>query len=484
MKKFLTFISFLLIITLASCEKPIEQIGTKPTKPFTVSKYIGDNGVYNCNNKLKIYGTSEANVVIKVELINQNGKVVDSYSSTTDEKKLTWVVEMTTPRASDASYVIKIADSFDEYVYEYTNIRFGNLWLVVGETFSNSTRAITLDEELKRDISFYQTSTNEHWLTEDEKELINDQFIIEFANELYDKTKTPVGIILGIKEDASIEEWLPIETINSVDNILKYVKEINKYHDTLEIGDAGYIFETEYKQLEGLSLTGITWNYGINKLSLFDDHSYSTTYFQMLTSLFEVWHNYFNCNNIGVYQTKSSDLTNTSIHRRIQNIGVNYYTYVRLIPIVDIKEDDSFLSSLVERTFDILINRKQISSYANLVFDINNDNIVDKIKIEFNNTEKLIINDNEKIEYLIVKYREDGVDKELDLDIEIEDNYLIFNLAYEIIDYDEDDNEIITTSYYDKKLITIEYAQFDDISKINLFNEDMIPLTPFQITVE
>lgn len=494
MKKYIIILTFIFAFLLISCHNNVEQSGTKPTKPYTINNYLGDNAVYQSNASLCLNGTAENGVIIKVEIINQNDKVIDSYKTITDEKKLTWSVELTTPKASNDYYKVRVSDTYNEYVYEYNNIRFGQLWFVAGDSFDKYSVSVET-KELKnnKNVSFYQVSANSHWLTDSEKELIDNNFVFKFADELNIKDNMPIGIVIGIEEKASIEEWLPLDTIKSVENILNYVKKNNKYDETnLKEGYAGYLFESKYKELIGLSFTGITWYYGVDNLERFNDTEYTTTYFQILTNLFENWHNLFNCKKIGVYQTPSINEENCLKLRHIQNVAVNYYTYVQIIPIVDlcnIDETGNFsldLDAIIERTYAVLKQKKKVSSYANLVFDINDNSIVDRIKIEFNNTDRLMLTeDDETINYLVVKYKEDGINEQIiDLKPLIEENYLIFNLSYEVKTTDDEGNEVTTIEYYEKSLITIEFAQENDISDINIFNENMIPLLPFKIIME
>lgn len=494
MKKLIIVLTCMFTFLLVSCQKEVEPSGVKPTKPYTINSYLGDNAVYQSNASLCLNGISEKDVIIKVEIINQNDKVIDSYKAITDEKKLTWTVNITTPKASNDYYKIKVSDTYNEYVCEYNNIRFGQLWFVAGDSFNkNSIKVDAKEPKINKNVSFYQISEHSHWLSDDEKELMDDDFIIKFADELNINDNMPVGVVIGTEENSSIEEWLPLDTIKNVENILSYVKKINKYDETsLQKGYAGYLFESKHKELVGLSFSGITWYYGIDNLELFSDNDYTTTYFQILTNLFESWHILFNCKRIGVYQTPSIEKNNCQKLRYIQNIGVNYYTYVQIVPIVDLCDIDEIgsinldLDSIAKRTYAVLKQKQRVSSYANLVFDINDNSVVDRIKIEFNNTSYLTLTDgDDAINYLVVKYKKNGIDEQIiDLSPIIEDNFLIFNLSYEVKTTDDEGNEVTTLEYYDKSLIIIEFAQANDISEINIFNENMIPLLPFKIVME
>lgn len=494
MRKFIYIFMFFTSLFLISCEQHKEPLGTKPTKPFTINEYLGDNAVYKSSSTLNLNGISEDGVIIKVELINQNDKVIDSYKTVVNEKTLKWNINLSTPKASSESYSIKVTDSYNVYSYEYKNIRFGQLWLVAGDMFDNKVvNNISKNDDFEiNDISFFNLSYNSGWLLNNEKESINDEYIINLCKKLYTNIDVPIGIILGNEEHSNLEEWLPLDSIDNVENILDYVKKINKYSkNPSNKGDAGYLFESKYKKLEGIQISGITWNHGSKNLDLFNSQQYSTTYFQMLTSLFECWHTLFNCDKIGVFQLPSYNVNNCHTLRYIQNIAINYYTYVKIIPTVDLfstfnnENSDIEFDKLAKRAIDILNNKIKVSSYANLVLDINKDNIVDKIKIEFNNTENLILKDEDIINYLVVKYKEDGIhEKEIDVKIKIENNNLIFDLSYEEITTNESLEEVVEIKYYNKDYITIYFATENDISLINIFNDDMIPLLPFIIVIE
>lgn len=492
MRKVMFIMICFTLLFLTSCEDVIKDKGAIPTKPFTVSNYLDNNAVYEGNSSLTINGTSEANVIIRVELISKKNKTVETYESVVNEKNLTWSVTFDTPKISNDYYKIKISDAHSTYVYEYTNIRFGYLWLVAGDGFINYPIKLTEDDDYDElnEISFYDVSSNSHWLTNSEKLTQVSSFDFEFAKRLVKKVNAPVGIVVGDEHSTLIDEWLPLDSAKSFESIDSYLKKNHRYSDNLSKGDACYLFERELKQLEGINLSGIIWSQGDNQTNLFSDKAYEKVYFDMLTTVLEKWREFFKTQKIVVLQAKSSESEYTQKLRYVQNTAVNYYTYAKIVPTFDLVDEDAKRQSdvdikkVAERTIDIINGSKSVSSYANLILDINELDVVDKIKIEFNNTKELEVKD-EAINYLVVRY----LDKDLgsiilDLKPEVLENYLVFDLSYTEEEANELGELVPVTKYYDKSLITIEFGQNANLENINIFNDDMIPLLPFSIKIE
>lgn len=494
MKKIMFILTTIMVIVILSgCQEIIKEQGEKPTKPFTVDSYLGSNAVYESSSSFTIKGTSEGNVVIKLELIGKNNKVIDTYETIVNEKNLTWNITFETPRLSNDTYKIRLFDAHNTYVYEYTNIRFGHLWLVAGDGFINYPIELEEDKNYKslNDLAFYEISNDSHWLTNDEKLTKVSSFDFEFAQALQKKTNAPIGIIVGDEHSTLIEDWLPLDVAKSIDSIYNYLQSEGKYSDNPTKGKACYLFENELKSLTGISLSGIVWNQGERQTELFTNKSYEKAYFQMLTSLLEKWRNYFHAKKIMVLQTPSSTNKNAERLRYIQNTAVNYYTFAEIIPTFDLnlKEKDEIVDvdvvSVAMRTVDVVIGSKQVSSYANLVLDINDDDVVDKIKVEFDNVRKINLIESDEINCLVVKYKdpENGIIV-LDIKPEVFENYLIFDLAYEKEITNKDGEIVKEINYYNKSLILIEFGQSENIANINIFNDDMIPILPFMIEIE
>lgn len=486
-------VTVILMAILASCQDYPENEGEVPTKPFTVNSYLDSNAVYEGNSELTVSGESDANVVIHLELISKNNKTIETYETMVNEKNLSWSITFDTPRPSNDNYKIRIRDAHSTYVYEYTNIRFGYLWLVAGDGFINYPIELTEEEKYSslEEISFYEVSTNSHWLTNSEKLTSVSSFDLEFARLLQKKVKAPVGIIVGDEHSTLIEEWLPQVLAQSIDSIYNYLQNLGKYSENPKNGDACYLFEKELKHLEGISLSGIIWNQGENQTELFNNKQYEKIYFQMLTSLLQKWCSYFNTDNFVLLQAPSSYEKYTDRLRYIQNTASNYYRFVKIIPTFDlcVKENgkiiDVDVDMVASRTVDVITGSKYVSSYANLILDINEDDIVDKIKIEFDNVKNINVIGSETINYLVVKYQDEELGLiTLDLDTKVDGNYLIFNLAYEEEMVGETGESVDATNYYNKSLITIEFGQFDNLENVNIFNEDMIPILPFTIEIE
>lgn len=494
MKKVMFILAtIILTVILVGCNDEVKDKGEIPTKPFTVNSYLDSNAVYEGNSKLTVSGESDANVVIHLELISKNNKTVDAYETTVNEKNLSWSITFDTPRPTDDNYKIRIRDAHSTYVYEYTNIRFGYLWLVAGDGFINYPIELSEDEKYNSldEISFYEVSSNSHWLTNSEKLTNVSSFDLEFARLLQKKLKAPIGIIVGDEHSTLIEEWLPLDAASSIGSIYNYLQNLGKYNENPNYGDACYLFEKELKHLKGLSLSGIIWNQGEKQAELFNNKQYEKIYFQMLTSIIQKWCSYFNTDKMVLLQTPSNYDKYTNRLRYIQNIAANYYRFVEIIPTFDlyVKENDKIIDvdvdSVASRTVEIITGSKRVSSYANLILDINEDDIVDQIKIEFDNVKNINVIDSETINYLVVKYQDEKLGLiTLDIVPKVDGNYLIFDLSYETEITDENGGIVKVTNYYNKSLISIEFGQVENLENINIFNEDMIPILPFIIEIE
>lgn len=476
MKKiFITIICLILTLSMISCTDEHPSGGVHPTTEFTVVSSIQDNAVFQEETNIIIKGTGENGVNLIIDLLNNKNKVEESYS--TQIINNTWQVTLDAPKSSFEEYSICIYDEYNTYKKEYKNIRFGKVIMLMGDPINNNT-IMGKDELDLTNLSYYIINEeNAKWLDYENDEFIIDSYSYKLATKISKDNQCPVGVIIN-QADAKLYEWLDCDNIEQVAPIKNYLISNNIYTENpSKKGDMGYLAISRSKYLSDLSIETIIWNHGLNDINLFNDELYSNVYFQMLMCIMDSLNNSFKHSKIGIIEVGSYDKQNIVNLRRIQEYVSNYYSKAYLIPTFDIKNN---INELIKRTINILDKNVSVSQYSNLYVEIDEQQqIIKSIKIEINNTNKLIVtDDNNEINYFNVYYN-DPINGLTLLDIKpiIEDNVIIINLTYQE-KIDNDDDEI---KFYDKNLIRIEYGISNDLTNINLFNEDELPVLPFEI---
>lgn len=467
------------VITFASCEKEIIPEGLQPTKDFTVDSSLDDFAIYKADSRLVVSGTAEANVTIHVEIVDEKGKVVETSSSSTDKSTNRWVVSVSTPKASFDSYTIKVSDSYGIFPKQYNNILFGKVWMIAGDNVNYITEL-----DLQKSNPNIRYNVNNDWV-----ETSTNNFLVSFAESMKNEYNMPIGIIDITEEGSVINSWLPLNTIKEVNKLKDYLVKENKYNEDYSNNkEMSYVFETKVSKFRGISLDGVLFNHGLECLDSLADNEYYNHYFLSLVHIISEFNNIFNNASIKLLGAPSSNDENVVLLRDIQSIASNYFNFSNLIPLFDLNEVDEEkgildidLSKLISRVISVINGDIKFSSYANLIYEVNEKEIINKILIEFNNTEELnlVIEEEYIINYLDIYY---DTDEKLELEdvCIIEENFIVINLEYQEISI-VDDEEIVEDKIYDKSLITISYGRYANLLDFNLMNDSDLPILPFKI---
>ena len=486
MKKiFLMIFVIIFVFFVASCGDSSKKQGVIPTKEFIVDKNIDNNAVYQRKTNLTVSGNGETGVNLIVELINKNNRVIES-SNVKIDKNNKWKVSLETPNGSFDSYKIRIYDEYNKFEKIFTNIRFGEVIMVMGDSLPNDE--LLVDEEINLSFMscYYFTNNDGNWLDLSKDYNLITEYLYQVATTSYENLNLPVCLIVN-QTNAKLYEWLSIKNIDQVSPIKQYLTENELYNNNpTSFGDMGYLELMRSEFLKNMHISKILWYHGDNELDLFNDDKYVNIYFQMLMTLMDSLVNSYRNVNIALVETMNIDKDNVIKLRRVEEYVGNYYTNVKIIPTFDINGENN-IENIVKRTYNILNNNKLVSQYGNLITDIDsNTELITKIKIEINNTDNIILKNNTKeddtINYFNIFYDDPELGRILlDIDPIIENNFIIIDLTYEeeiINDNDEIENVL---KVYDKNLVCIEYGMSANLKDVNIFNEYKIPILPFII---
>ncbi len=509
MKKIFMIFNMLFILLLTSCfnNNPIIVPGGEiPTKQFEVDTIINDNMVFEEKSNLTIEGTAEANVSIKLELINKNNKIITVKEVLTDENNLKWSISFETPKGSFDKYQIKISDSYGKFSKKYENIKFGHVYMFVGDGYLATSITDNQDESYSEFLKGLKANDNivfiannldgAKYLNSDEDYESLNELIARFGSEIYNANHLPTGVYISCFENTYLHEWLFKDTIDNHTLIESFLKSNNSYVDNPQsIGDMCYLGEHIIRRLKGISFSNIIWSQGQQEIDSFMDKNYVSNYFQMLYALFSSWRDFFGSLKISLLQYANDNSEYVINLRKVQETVADYYKFINIIPTFDLSdnfETNQFKLDYVKlsrRIKDVIKDYKLVSKFDNLVLELDAEKeVVTEIQIEFNNTDRIFVelnDDSNLINFFKVYYQDDNGDNVL-LDIApmIKDNFIIISLVYTEEVFDDENNITIIEHVYDKSRIRIEYGYECDLSKANLFNESGIPLLPFSIDID
>lgn len=534
------FISFIVTFTVLSlflltgCVNNIKiPLGNRPTKQFTIVDYIQDDAIFQAKSKVKISGLSEEGVIIVATLYDNKGDEVTQVYSTTNEKGA-WILEFDAPSASMKTYTLKLADSIGVYHYTFTEIKFGQVWLVLGDEINN----LSIQEELVEDESGYNPTDYNKMFYYENKWIAADSNISSFGYQLIEKmtanftswNKYPIGVVFATAENTNIYNWLSRDIIESRKIIKDYLVENNLYKDTFELekDDMSYYYELYLRNLKNMSYSNVIFNQGLkdiedlNNNTNYDDKSFKNIYSLMLYSLISDLDDKVRIvDQIFIIQTGSSFESNVSMLRTIQTSMTNYFNKCELVPTYDItlvfdKNSNNYLSSiecanliglednicleihgidfekLVDRIYNSFVNKEQAPFLNDVVQEYDENGYVKSIKLIFKNTETL-----ELVENIIGLEFIDENGNFVEIEYEIFNNEIIINLEKEQLgneisnsaeesssDLGEDISDISDISD-DKyiKLSCIRYAQDSFIYTNNLKNQE-VGVIPFVIMIK
>lgn len=509
-KKGLMIILFIVFCFTTSCVEQKLPNGKKPSQDFTVNEYLTSNAIFEEKDRLTLSGLSEKDVCIKVDLKNSENKIIETYQTTVnDENK--WSLSFITPKGSYEKYQLVVYDAHQLYVKVFENIRFGHVWMLAGEDIMNqpiqeeSSPKEVVPQDFEN-LAFYLQTVNEgFWLDVKEDYQQITEISYKYGKKLLSYYNMPIGFILVQEQTSHLEEWLFMESIESRRAIKDYLIANHTYKETPQnFGDAGYIGENKIKNLEGLSLQGILWYQGISELNAFNNEDYINNYFRMLMTMIESWYGTFEGAMFTILQECSLQQEATSKLRYIQNIVANYYSFIKLVPTYDLNEkimndenEESLgaldLDQLAIRVVDIVTNNKYVSSYANLLLEVDETlEIVDKVIIEFENTRNLQLIqkddkelENENICYFHIYYDDEELGiVELEIVPIIKKNTIEIDLRYKVEEIGENNTIAEVEKIYDKSRISIVYGLEGDLTNVNLYNDYHLPILPFRIDID
>ncbi len=509
-KLFLIIANLIVILLLTSCFNPKEiPIGTIATKEFSVDGHIVDGAIYQSNSSLEVSGKSEKGVVIVVTLLDYRGTIINnSYCSTDGFGE--WKLVINTPKSSNKDYTIKITDSNKKYKKEYTDIHFGEVWLVSGD-----------------DIKYYQNQNEiiEYEINENNKFFIDGKWqtanpeISKFGMRLIKSItednikigKMPIGIVFATSDEASnIYSWLSKDTIDSRTSIKETLRKNGSYKDdisNLKKGEMSYFYEAKMKNIEKLTFSQIIWNQGIKDyLDMNKENSnFEIEYNKLIFALFSQFEKNYNCINSFLIIQESSNFYNGSEKlRKIQSNICNYFSKCKIVTTYDLdvvlKKDSGDiieknninnyereemqivglnLDLICERIVLLSSNKVKVPSITNIVKVYNNEKDVISIKIIFNESIRFNeINSENSIGIEIY----DINDNLIDLKYEFYNNEVIIDLSEDLI-YDTITFEDMEQATVIHKISKISYAQYDFIYECNIVANG-IPIIPFEFLIE
>ena len=493
-KKIIIFLSFIFILFITGCINKVKiPVGVKPTKEFTVYSYINDDGIYQASSKLVLSGLSEEGVVIVCSLYDKKGNLINESYCTTSADGV-WTLKIDTPSSGLDNYTLKIKDSNNIYHQTFNDIKFGEVWLYIGDELKNfnyGEKEILNDEESTLDYNLMFFKDNK-WTPANEN---ISEFNYILANKIYDNNKSwnkhPVGIVFAMTEEDLIYKWLSYSAISSRKLIREYLDKENLIYN-----EENSLYEKYLNLYKNMSYSNVIFNQGIGDLKLMDNSNYDSNYFrniyslQLYTFIGELIHEFNIADNIFILQDSINYHENINLLRAIQSDITNYYNVTSIVPTYDLNvfydiENDIIISDLIDIKGAFTVagyNYDKLSDRINK-FNINNysatklDHIVQEYDENKNMiTVKLIFEDT-------LDYSEEQIVNGLKF---VDDNKEFVNLSYIINDNELIIDLIISDEDEEIKVVDLKYiyyAQDIEIYHNNLFSSD-VPVVPFEIKLK
>lgn len=509
-KKILLIINFFILFILTGCINKVKiPVGVTPTKEFTVSNYINDDGIYQASSVLTITGTSEDGVVIVATLTDKKGNIINESYCTTSNDGI-WTLSFDTPDASDDNYSLKIKDSKEIYHQTYNDIKFGEVWLYIGDELNNIDflkEKSTKDEENEELIDYNKM------FYKDEKWIPASFSISEFGylltNKIYNSNKSwnkcPVAIVFATVKESMIYEWLSDDSISSRLILKQYLEKENIDY----INDIS-LYELFLSQYKNMSFANIIFNQGIKDINYFNKNNYSSNEFrniyslQLYTLIGDLIHDFNLSNNVYILQDSLHNCDNISLLRSIQSNITNYYDMTSIVPTYDLnlffdENKDEIVNEFTDETiyeeltllgydYEKLINRIynfdrneiEATKLDHVVQEYDDKKNIISIKLIFEND--IYTRNSDEIIGIIFKDENGEI---VELKYEIIDNELIINLL-DVTNKDENEDietfkdiEDVEEQKY-IKLSYISYANNNVIYNSNLFSSNN-PVIPFEV---
>ena len=494
-KKIIIFSSLIFMLFITGCISKVKiPVGVKPTKEFTVHSYINDDGVYQASSELILSGLSEEGVVIVCSLYDKKGNLINESYCTTSADGV-WTLTLDTPSSGLDNYTLKIKDSNNIYHQTFNDIKFGEVWLYIGDELKN------LNYEEKENLKVEENTFDYNLMFfKDNKWIPANEEISEFnyslANKIYENNKSwnkhPVGVVFATSEEDLIYKWLSHTAISSRKLIMEYLEKENLVYD--EDNSLHNMYLSLYKNM---SYSNVVLNQGIADLKLFENSNYDENYFrniyslQLYTFIGELIHEFNIADNIFILQDSINYNQNIGLLRTIQSDITNYYNVTSIVPTYDLNvfydiENDLITSDLNEIEGEFTVFGYDYDKLAERInkFNVNNYSAtkLDHIVQEYDENKNMIT-----VKLIFEKkldYSEDQIinglkfvdsnNEYVELLYSIKDNELIVDLIIS----EEDDEEINVVD-----LKYIYYAQDIEIYDNNLFSSN-IPVVPFEINLK
>lgn len=508
-KKFILLLNLFLVFLLTGCIRDIKiPIGKLPTKAFEVSEYIQNDAIFQASSKLTLTGVSEEGVVIVTSLYdNKNNIVFESYCTTDENGK--WELSFNTPEASMKSYTLKIKDSNEIYHQTFNDIRFGETWLIIGDTFNNyQDNAKTQKSLISYNKMFYYENK---WVP---ATLELSMFGVEFLEIISSNQKSwsqyPLAIVFATADNTNIYEWISHELIVSRSNIKDFIQSenINLEENSVNRYDASNLYNKFYSEIDKMSYANIILNHGSKDLAdynlkdKYQNNDFRNMFSMLVYSFMSELINKINfSNNVYFIQDSLSFDNYANILRKIQFNITSYFNKVEIIPTydlcifydtieqinidsIDVTEENFENLELIGYDYVQLANRIFNFDYKNfsapcldhVVQEYDNENNLTSIKLIFDNVEFF-----SKIKEIVGLKFYDQNNSLLDVNYSIANNEIIIYLELVI-----ENEDLVENEESDINNVTIAYITYG-FDKI-LYNNNLfylgIPVIPFDVTIK
>lgn len=515
MKKIVLIIAlcFGLFAFTGCVEKYPIPIGIRPTQRFSVIEYIGNDAVYQENTPLKITGKAEPGVVMVATLTDVKSSIVDTAFATTDNNGV-WSLSLDAPDGSLKAYHLKIADSLDTYHEFYTNIRFGEVWFVAGDSILDNTENEKNAKENEKDKVDYNKMFlyQNKWVPATKKiSLFASNLLDQIEKDVAYRLKKAIAVVIATTETATpIYSWFSPEMIQSRSYVSTFLEKNGlSYQPEMEITPT-WAYQNYIALLTGMNFNAMIWNQGIYDFSIPVDtggQSFEKIYSQMFYDLMSDFQNRFPfTKKIMVLQEGSNFVIGSERLRKVQSDISKYYNRCILVPTYDLnhvitqivenkiltdgvenieddveKVDGYKTEQLIKRVLKLLGNENELPILNNVLQIYNSDKKVTQLKLIFNF--EFTGQTQDLIEGLIF-YDKDL--KPIDVKYRLVNNEIIIEL--ETIKYMPNESEAEESLTYEtvveyQEIYKIAYAQSHFIYHSNL-KLNGIAVVPFEVWIE
>ncbi len=482
------FISFVLILTiiLTGCSETVKiPVGVVPTEKFTIADYVADSAIFQADSSLVIEGRAQTGVVMVASLYDSKNDLVQQVYTDTNKEGV-WELKLTTPSASSKNYKLKIADSNNTFFEVFDEIKFGEVWLYLGDSLEVYAES---DTTYSTDYNKMIYSNNNWFDISKSNNLFVNELLINLSSSL--KNDTPVGVITVEATDSNIYQWLSRDSIDSRNYVKSFLKDNDLYIENdndITVNDMTYYHQNYLNKISGMSVKNVIWNQGLADTTYLERNRpdvFNNLYFQMLyTFVSDLEHEFNIVSDIYVLQAGSYEIEKIEDLRDVQSNIAKYFGKCTLIPTYDLNHleavkcdvEDAENVEIIVQAIDLNLLIERIISYDNnhlktpcldnVVGIYNELDEITKYVLTFANVDNFdVIKDIKGL----VFYDENN--EVIELVYTIEENKIIIDLG--IID-----NLDETVTY--ANLTKVTYGNDQLIYDNNLTTEG-IPVVPFQI---